>query len=358
MNRVVFAVLLVTGAVNLQLPLYGAIGARSGVSSGGMSTLLQGYTVALLALLLTSSGWASRQTPTLVVRLALLCASVATALVWFQPDVVGLGVARWAQGAGVALVMATSTAWLARGWGPTVAARAVGAASTLGFGGGALLTTIASLTQSGLRPWSYGLWLAALLVVLVVLPTAERGPIVQSAWPKPPPWSAALGIFAGWAVAGVVIAVVPGALHALGRSGWAGATLFVLLGSGLLAQQDARRADARQALQRGAIALVVGTTVLVVAVLSGSVALLLIGAALAGTATHGWLYVGGLARSLEEAPDGSSTNGFFIAAYVGFGGPAVLLGMGLDRWGEVAWLAFVGSIALAGGGLWIGERQR
>ena len=51
-----------------------------------------------------------------------------------------LGAARWLQGLSVGLAMGACTAWLSAMTSPARAARLVGLSSTLGFGGGALLT--------------------------------------------------------------------------------------------------------------------------------------------------------------------------------------------------------------------------
>jgi hypothetical protein len=157
-----------------------------------------------------------------------------------------------------------------------------------------------------------------------------------------------MAIALGWSVAGIIVAVVPGLMSEAGNGAWSGVTLFVMLAAGTVAQIDARERAPLASLKFGAIILTLGTALLAVGLALQSTPLTLLGAAVAGGATHGWLFVGGLARVAEFAPNSASAvSGFFLLAYLGFGLPAIALGWAADTAGTpYAVLGLVGCVAV------------
>lgn len=78
--------------------------------------------------------------------------------------------------------------------------------------------------------------------------------------------------------------------------------------------------------------------------------LLLFGALLAGTSTHGFGYLGGLAAVTRlDASPARAVSGYFLVAYVGFGVPSVLMGAAVDGVGASrALMGLAGLTGLAG----------
>jgi len=347
------AVFLVTGAVNLQLPLYGAMAQAGGFGASQMSLLLQGYVAALILTLTTAGGVADRFGSRRPVLISLGCALIATLGVMLSPGLAMLGVARWFQGAGVALVMGSATAALAERWGPPSAARWVGAASTLGFGAGALATTASLASTPGALTaellWSGGLIAVGAALFRMTGPSGDPQ-ISVLRLPSMPPGTrvANTSLLAAWAVSGVVVAVLPGVLHGSGHGAWAGVMLFLMLAGGLVGQIPARRMSSRRSLQLGLIILALGTAAMSFGVASDRIGLIAGGALLLGMATHGWIYVGALVRAGECAPrSAAAVSGTLLAAYIGFGGPAIAVGLAVDRLGSAtAFTGFAASVAI------------
>ncbi|MEZ4315909.1 MAG: MFS transporter [Myxococcota bacterium] len=351
------AVFLVTGAVNLQVPLYATYASGAGLGAGAMSLLLAGYVGALLPSLVLLGGISDRIGRRPSVLGALGCSLAATLLVLAFPGAVGLAPARWLQGFGVALVMGASTAWIAETEGPDLASRVTGWSSTAGFGSGALLTSIAQATTPSDRPWTYAAWCVAILGSAVWIGLSAAPPPADARarllrLPTFPPGSGipALSILLGWSVAGIVVAVLPGVLGRAGYDAWSGVVLFALLAGGFLAQIPARRLDAGRAMQVGAALLPCGVALLALGVAVGSVGVVLLGAALAGTSTHGYGYLGGLRRvAALEGSSARNVSGYFVFAYLGFGVPAVSMGVLVDRVGGTGAFALLAALCGMGG---------
>ncbi|MFT4622705.1 MAG: hypothetical protein ACI8PZ_001361 [Myxococcota bacterium] len=357
------AIVLVTGAVNLQLPLYGLIAEEAGIGSGALSAVLAGYVAALLPTLILFGGVSDRVGRRATVLAALVCALAASLGTWWGPALESLAVARWLQGIGVALVMGAGTAWLAElpGSSSDRAAGITALASAAGFGLGALATAAWRTMDPARPPGAYLAWALLTGVALVgvwglrdAVPKVA-GPLVRR--PSFPAGSAPalLGIALGWSVAGIVVAVVPLTLRTLGADAWAGPTLATMLGAGVLAQVHARRLTAVGAMRVGAGVLPLGTATVALAAWLGSPAGMVAGIAVVGTASHGYGYVGGLAH-VSGLP-GSRTravSGYFVAAYLGFGFPAVGMGFLVDALGAAsAWGVLAAVMAVGCVGWWV-----
>ena len=354
MRTLGLAVFLVTGAVNLQLPRYAALASDAGLDAGGMALLLGGYGAALMVALTLLAGLPDRLGVRSVAMAALGCAGLACVITATVPTVWGLAVARWLQGLGVALGMGACTAWARHRSDADRAARLTGWASTAGFGAGPLLAAAWTPLTGGPTEAAYGAWALAISLAGVAVGLLGYAPPVTEGAPllRPPAYPAgtgvaALAIGAGWAVAGTVVAVLPGVLDAGGRAGWAGPLLALLLASGLLAQPLARRWTPSRSIAAGSLLLTAGTALLAAGVATGAAWPVLAGVALAGTSTHGLGYVGALRRSAVAAGSTArNVSGTYLAAYVGFTLPAVVVGTAADRLGPA--MAFLGLAALVG----------
>jgi len=356
---VALGLFLVTGAVNLELPMYARYAEDAGLSAGGLSLSLAGYVGGLLPVLILLGGVSDRvgRRPTILAALA--CSGVATAFVIAFPGLSGLAAARWFQGFGVALGMGAATAWLGELLGPNGPARAAritGWTTTTGFGAGAVLTAGVLRLGPADVPWSYPLWLALIAVAALAVsrveepaPPSAANPILRlPAFPLGS-GASAISIGLGWTVAGIVVAVLPGTLRSIGGDLWSGPTLMLLLAAGALAQLHARTLPGAVALRVGAVLLPVGTGLIALGVATHSVAIVIAGALVAGTSTHGYGYLGGLTW-VSELPGSRARaiSGYFLVAYLGFGAPAVAMGFAVDALGAAWAYAGLASVITAG----------
>lgn len=331
---------LVTGAVNLQMPLYQDYARATGYGTGLTAVMFASYVAGLLPVLILLGGISDRLGRKPVVLAGLGAALAATALMVVWPNMQALFVARVLQGVGVGLCVNAASAYLTQvGGHPTRTARVVAIATALGFGGGALLTTGAITFSGDLVPPSYWFMLAAtgLVIVLVAvfgptLPTRASGlvrlPYFASGTLRP---NAAIAL--AWAISGLVVAIVPAQLDKEGLHLWAGPVLFLVNVAGVVIQPLAGRMPPLRAVRTGLLLLPGGYLLLVIGAIAGSLPLVLAGAVISGTSCYGFTYSGGLAEvgRLGTAEPARAPAAFFLCAYLGFGLPSLLLGF-LSEW--------------------------
>jgi hypothetical protein len=351
----VLALFLVTGAVNLEMPLYRAYASEAGYGNGMTTLMFATYIAGLLPSLLFLGGLSDRLGRKPVLFAGLASALAATGLMLWHPGMRLLFAARVLQGAGVGLSMGAGSAYLAEALrGPRAVPRSasfVAIATSLGFGGGALFTGTLLLFGPALRPASYPVHAGLCVLCLALMPAMraarpEGGGLLRL--PHFPPGSVPLGltITLAWAVTGVVISLVPAQLARHGLSAWAGHALFLVNGTGAAVQPWARRMDSRRALALGAALLPIGYASLLYGAWTGTMAWVLAGAALAGSACYGFTYLGGLAEVSQRGGSrrARAVSGYFVFAYLGFGLPSVGLGFLADRFGLMPILAGFGAL--------------
>ena len=344
---IVAACLFVTTlAVNLEVPLYVSYAKAAGFGNGLTALAFAAYVGGLLPVLIGLGGCSDRigRKPTLLV--GLLAALVATVLMIVSPTIYTLFVTRLLQGIGVGLSVGAGTAYMAELLdspdGSQRAAQYAALMTSLGFGGGALFTTIVLLFQTGPVPISY--WIGAILAVgciflLIGLPDYRLSPNVPLLrLPYFPASSLLIGctIAVAWAVTGLVISVVPAQLARNDLAVWSGLVLFLVNGTGALCQPLARKMAARQSLQVGFVLIPLGYGLLAVGAWLGILGLVLAGAIVAGAACYGFTYLGGLAEIARLAGQqrARAVSGYFLFAYLGFGVPSVLVGFLADSVGS------------------------
>ncbi|HTQ79861.1 MAG TPA: MFS transporter [Thermoanaerobaculia bacterium] len=337
------SVLMLTTAVNLQVPLYTAYAAAAHYGSGRTAVAFAAYVFGLLPVLIFLGGLSDRigRKPVLLAALALSLA--ATLLMELWPTMAMLLCARVLQGISVGLSMGAATAYLVDLYpaDQRFAPAAVTLASALGFGGGALLTSLVLLLHPSLTPPSYGLLVAGLtLVFLSSFYWLPAIPAVGGGLLRPPYFPAGalklyLAIGLAWSVSGLVIAVVPAALRQHGLQLWSGPLLFLVNGCGAACQFAVGRLGGRRSVALGCALLAPGTLLLWLGTRAGTIGLLLLGASLAGAAGYGLVYRGGLERIVLTAAEKSAraVTGYFLFAYLGFGLPSVLVGYLADSIG-------------------------
>lgn len=338
------ALFLVTGAVNLQMPLYRAYAAQAGYGNGRTALVFAAYVAGLLPTLLCFGGISDRIGRKRSILAGLASALSATLVMLIHPDMHVLCLARILQGIGVGLSMGAGSAYLAAALdeGRTVkrSASYVTVATSLGFGGGALFTGTVLLFGATLTPISYWIAAAATLACMALLPGVRGirpigGSLIRLPYFPPGVLGINLSIALAWAVTGVVISLLPKQLALHGVSAWAGHALFLVNGTGALVQPFARKLSPRKSLLAGFVALPIGFSCLLWGASTGKIGWVLAGAALAGSACYGFTYLGGLSEVTRIGGDqrARAVSGYFIFAYLGFGAPSVLLGFLADRFG-------------------------
>lgn len=359
------ALFLVTAAVNLEMPLYRTYARAAGFGDGAAALVFAAYVGGLVPTLLLFGGLSDRigRKPVLLVGLG--SAALATLLVVVSPTLSFLFGARVLQGIGVGLSVGAGTAWLAEvaegPRGATWAAEAAAVTTSLGFGSGALLT--GSLLM-GLgptpRPPSFGLILLPTLVCLgcvstLSAPRARGGALLRLPSFPEKTFTPDAAIALAWGVTGVIISLLPSQLAHRGLSGWSGHALFLVNGTGALFQPLVRRMDSRRALGFGFLVLPVGYALLLAGAATGSLALVLVGASVSGSACYGFTYLGGLAEVSRAGGEhrARAIAGYFLCAYLGFCLPSVVIGLLSGSLGLMVPLSvFGGLVVLASLVLW------
>lgn len=359
------ALFFTTFAVNLQAPLYAVYAAESNVGTTAVTVAFAAYVAGLMPTLLLLGGLSDRIGRRLPVGIALLLGTAATALLVIHPSWETLVIARLMLGVGTGLVTTAGNAYMAEIIGDSDTRRAaliVTSATTLGFGGGALATSI-SLTLQGqsLMPLSYVLLLIiapVLAVVTMALAKVDNPrPVSLLRLPVFPPgtWIYGAAMVLAWATSGVVIAVVPLELQAVGLGNWTGMVVFLAIFTGFLCQPFARRMKNSTSLALGFVLIPTGFVVILLGLKLNIIGLVLVGTCLTSAANYGFTYLGSLLEVTSLDPDNRAraTAGLFTYAYVGFSIPTVASGILADKVGLIpAMTVFgvclvVGTVALA-----------
>lgn len=346
------ALFFVTTAVNLQSPLYPTYARAAGYGQGSTALMFSLYVAGLLPILIFLGGLSDRigRKPSIVAGLT--ASMLATLIMIVRPTMSSLFAARVLQGMGVGMTMGASTAYLTElmAGNTARASRYVAITSSLGFGSGALLTSLVLMLGLTLTPVSYqGIFVLGMGCWLVLLWKAPAFPPRGGVLLRPPylpagTFGAAAAIAAAWAISGVVVAIVPAQLMLRGLQLWSGPVLFVVIGVGALCTPWARHMAPRRSLLVGLALLPVGCTLLFAGAHLGTLPMILAGAALAGAAGYGFIYLGGLAEVADKGlqQQARAVTGFFLCAYLGFGLPTIAVGFLADAIGVMAALAVLG----------------
>ncbi|HEY0276694.1 MAG TPA: MFS transporter [Solirubrobacterales bacterium] len=351
---VAFALLVMLAFSAVPTPLYPAYQARDGFSSFMITVIFATYPVGVVISLFTVghlSDWHGRR------RLVLpaLGGAIVSALVFiFWRDVPGLLLARFVGGLAVGAVTASATAWIAelhaqaRPGAPPRFAEVVATAANLGgIGCGPLISgmLVAWVADPFVVPFL--LFIAALLVAaaLLTISPETREPVrPRPAW-RPQrisvPADARGAYFAAAVTAAMSFAsfalftsLAPSFLaDTLGHTSpaLAGATAFIVFASGAAGQMFVAGRPIPVGLAIGTGLMLSGLAIVVLAVWlpDPSLALFLIGGALAG-AGSGCLFKAVLTQAARMAPPerrAETLAGMFLAGYVGLALPVVGLGV-------------------------------
>lgn len=354
-------------STTLPLPLYAEYAGDGG--TGGLAAAFACYAGILIVTAPLLGPLPDRIGRRPCMAMGLVLAAGSTLLLALWPGVWPLALARCLQGLAMGCITNAAGAWAAelaeaRG-APVEAASRLGArvvaAGTVGsFGAGPVLTLVNLLLSPEARPpvifWAHLAMLALVLLAVLRLPETRRGTggaaLRLPLFPKGTLYST-LAMVPGWGVTGVVLSTVPLALAALGlvRAGaWAVAAMIL---AGVVAQMALRQLPPKRALRWGLPLLCLGSGLVFLGAIQGSLWLLAVGGPVTGAAAYGLVYLGGLAAATAAAPQDRprATAGFFVIAHAGFSLVPLAVGLAADVWGAPAaltgmWLAVLVATAL------------
>jgi predicted MFS family arabinose efflux permease len=322
-------------AVNLEVPLYQTYARTSGYGTGSTSFVFAAYVLGLLPTIVLFGGVSDRIGRKRTLIVALLCALAATLVMMISPTMPALFLARVLQGIGVGLSLGTGTAYLMELTDKTHRVPVyTGFATTLGIGGGALITSISLFYKHTRIPLSY--WatiIATMLCMLFIafLPESKRFSSGKMArLPHFPSGTIVFGltIIIAWSVTGVIIALLPFALEDRHLGDWVGIMVFLSISTGVLVQPLARRLSPFHAIKIGMVLVSLSCLFLFAGAWHGAISLVLLGAMLGGVSSFGFSYIGGLSAVVHASQNETAraVSGYFLMAYLGLGLPAILVG--------------------------------
>ena len=332
---VISCVFITMLAVNLEVPLYQTYAHTSGYGTGSTSFVFAAYVLGLLPTIVLFGGVSDRIGRKRTLIVALLCALAATLVMMISPTMPALFLARVLQGIGVGLSLGTGTAYLMELTDKTHRVPVyTGFATTLGIGGGALITSISLFYKHTRIPLSY--WatiIATMLCMLFIafLPESKRFSSGKMArLPHFPSGTIVFGltIIIAWSVTGVIIALLPFALEDRHLGDWVGIMVFLSISTGVLVQPLARRLSPFHAIKIGMVLVSLSCLFLFAGAWHGAISLVLLGAMLGGVSSFGFSYIGGLSAVVHASQNETAraVSGYFLMAYLGLGLPAILVG--------------------------------
>jgi MFS family permease len=350
---VAFAFMVVLIGTTVPAPLYVVYQAKWGFSAGVLTLVFAIYSAGVLAALLVFGRLSDEIGRTRVLLGALVVAVASTLVFVFATGVGMLLAARLLSGFAAGLTQGTATAALAE-LEPTHDIRRsalVGATVTTGAVGlGPLLAGVLAeyagwKTQLVFVVYLGLLALAAVAVLLVPETVADRHRpalrVQRLAVPpqiRPPFFSAALAIFAAFALTGLFVSLVPSFLgHDLHRRNHAAAGLvvFAFFAFATGAQLALHRLLSRRAMLLGFAWLLAGLALLMLGLSSKDLAIFAAGTVCCGIGV-GLVIMGAIATVNRIAPPehrGETLSSFFVAAYLGLSIPAIGVGIASEHVG-------------------------
>jgi MFS family permease len=333
-------------------PLYPIYQRQDGFTSFTVTVVFAVYAVGVVTSLLLAghvSDWVGRKR-VLVPALGLEAVAAVLFVAW--PALPGLLIARFVTGLGVGMITATATAYLlelhvahrphaGRGRFELISA----AANLGGLGAGTLVAgALAQFVDAPLRT-PYLVFLVLLALSAVAVAATPETVVAPAVTPRYRPQRirvaaadragyavAAAGAFAGFAVFGLFTSLAPsfvaGSLHHPGRL-LAGLVVFLVFGAAAAAQAGSSLLSPARRFPAGLAAEAAGLVVLGAGMQLSSLALFLVGGAVAGGGA-GLLFksaVGAVAAMAAPAVRGEALAGLFLVAYLGLIGPALGLGI-------------------------------
>jgi predicted MFS family arabinose efflux permease len=344
---VAIGLLLITLAVNVSMPLFRVYAAASHLTNGQTSLVFSAYIAGMLPCYIFLGGLSDRMGRKPVLIVSVCFALLATAIITIWPNVTGLIFARVCQGIALGIGMGAGTAYMSELLQPhpKAADKAANLASlftALGFGGGALATSLFLLYHFTLTPVTYYILLAITFIGLIQLFTLPALKPIGGRMIRLPyfpagslPVNIAIGIC--WAATGVVIAIIPTQLSKFGLTAWSGLCLTLVAWTGAFIQPLIHKMDPLRSVKIGLLLVPAGFALVIAGCSSGYLWVVFCGTATIGLAAYGFSYLGGLAiaANLGGVQKARAVSGYMFFGYLGFGIPAILLGYFADHFGIV-----------------------
>ena len=331
----------------LPVPLYVLYEKQMGFGPLGVTVVFASYVAGTLAALLALGDLSDHVGRRKVLALAVACAAVSTGLFLAASDIGWLIAARIVSGLAAGFVTGTATAALAelQPRGDHQAAAVVASGSNMaGLGLGSLVAGlfaeyVASPTHSVF--WAYLGICALALAAVALIPETVRDPdraislrprLGVPARMRAVMLGACLGVFAAFSVLGQFSSLVPTFLHGiLGVHNFVliGGAVFLIFITAAISQAVSAGLPSRRSVSIGLPLLLVCLALLETALFVKALWVFII-ATIAGGIADGFIFRGGLSelnRLAEPRHRGAVISSFFVAAYLGLGLPAVLIGL-------------------------------
>jgi MFS family permease len=343
----------------LPTPMYALYSANMHFSVLTTTVVFATYAGGVLAALLVMGRWSDAvgRRPMLLLGAVFALASAVVFVAAGTVDLLLIGRALSGLSAGV--YTGTATAAVIEAAPPGWRGRAAAVATIANIGGLGLGPLIAGLlVQYAPDPLQLSfivhiaLTVLAIAGVLIAPETSERSGRIGFQRLSVPPEvrtvfvTASTAAFAGFAVTGLFTAVAPSFVAdviGIRNHAVAGAIACSIFAASAAAQVLAGRIEAQRAVALGCAVLVVGMVIIAASLHFSSLALLIVGAVVAGVG-QGISFSRGLAAVAERTPpdrraEVSST--YFVIAYVAISLPVVGVGLAAEAWGlRTAGIAF------------------
>ena len=344
---VAIALLLVTLSVNIAMPLFRVYALEAGLNNGQTSLVLAAYIMGMLPCYVFLGGISDRFGRKPIMIISVICAFASTAILTAFPNVYALVFSRVLQGVALGLSMGCGTAYISELLRPdklaaTKAANLASLYTSIGFGGGALATTIVLLCWFSFVPVTYYILLfltLAGLIFVFFLPKLPPigGNLIRLPYFPRGSFAANLAIAICWAANGVVIAIIPAQLAKYGLTIYGGFCLVLMNWSGAFLQPFIRNINSVMAVRLGFVLVPVGFGLVITGCYFNTLAVILPGTFVMGLAAYGFSFMGGLSiiSNLGGVQKARAVSGYMFYGYIGFGIPAIFLGYIADQFGII-----------------------
>jgi MFS family permease len=357
-----FSLLLVTLAVNISMPLFRVYAKEAGFGNGQTAFVLSAYIAGMLPCYIFLGGISDRVGRKPVLIISVLFSFLATLAVTIFPNVYALIAARALQGVALGLSMGTGTAYLAevlqhKPNAVSLAANKASFATSIGFSGGALATTIALLIHFTTIPITYYALLTLTFIGIVLMCSLpglppKGGKMVRLPYFPKGMFPVNMAIAICLASTGIIIAIIPSQLSKLGLTAYAGFCIVLINWTGAFIQPLIRKMNPIKAIKVGYVMIPFGFAIVILGCHLEMLPVILIGTTFLGLAAYGFTFMSGMTLITHAGGKhrARAVSGFMVFGYIGFGIPAIFLGYLSDRFGIVnALLLFEAVIVLLSG---------
>ncbi|MFI0429976.1 MFS transporter [Mariniflexile sp. HMF6888] len=335
---------LITSAVNLEMPLFKKYSENENFGVSMVGFAFASYIGGLIPTALFFGGLSDKIGKKKVLQIALVFSSISILIMTAYPNLYALFFARIFVGVSVALSIATGSSFLSELFvinKETNSSNLVALSTTLGFGGGALMTSIYLIYYTSLVPLTYWIILiASILWLFISFLLAEtkfdksKKTIRLPLFPKGSfKYNVSIALF--WAVTGIVISIIPSQLAKFNLGNWSGLSLFLINGTGALFLPIAKKLTAKKSMIISYILLPIGFAMLTFGSIYGQILLILVGCSIVGAISYGFGYFGSLSgiSTLNPVQQSRVVSGYLLFAYLGFGIPSIIIGLSSEIYG-------------------------